>query len=81
VAFLCPENYIAVSNTTEYPTPPPCYPTLRFKPANMNLLSVAFSGAEIGVWAALLFSSGMVLHFWWTQRQLFSSDPFLKEKK
>jgi len=38
------------------------------------------SGAEIGVWAALLFSSGVVLHFWWTQRQIFSADPHQSQK-
>lgn len=39
------------------------------------------SGAEIGVWAALLFSSGIVLHFWWTQRQIFSTDLSQPEKR
>lgn len=47
----------------------------------MNLLSIQFSGAEIGVWAALLFSSGVVLHFWWTQRQIFSSDLSQPDKR
>lgn len=47
----------------------------------MNLLSMYLSGAEIGVWAALLFSSGVVLHFWWTQRQIFSADPHQSQKR
>jgi hypothetical protein len=46
----------------------------------MNVLLVILSGAEIGVWAALLFTSGFALHFWWTQRQLFLQDPSQKEK-
>jgi len=46
----------------------------------MNLFVAILSGAEIGVWAALLFTSGFALHFWWMQRQTFTHDPSLKEK-
>ena len=47
----------------------------------MNLLTIQLSGAEIGVWAALLFTGGLVFHFWWTQRLSFLADPSLNEKR
>lgn len=46
----------------------------------MNLFLVILSGAEIGVWSALLFTGGFALHFFWMQRQLFNEDPSQKEK-
>jgi chromosome segregation ATPase len=46
----------------------------------MKVLLVILTGAEIGVWAALLFTIGFVLHFLWTQRQLVKQDPSQKEK-
>lgn len=46
----------------------------------MNSFLVILSGAEIGVWAALLFTSGFVLHFWWMQRDVLAQDPSQKEK-
>ncbi len=39
------------------------------------------SGAEIGVWAALLFTSGFALHFWWMQRHSLTQSPSQKEKQ
>lgn len=47
----------------------------------MNLLTIQLSGAEIGVWAALLFTGGLAIHFWWTQRLSFLADPSLNEKR
>lgn len=46
----------------------------------MKVLLVILTGAEIGVWAALLFTIGFALHFWWTQRQFVKQDPSQKEK-
>ncbi len=46
----------------------------------MKVLLVILTGAEIGVWAALLFTIGFALHFLWTQRQLVKQDPSQKEK-
>ncbi len=46
----------------------------------MKVLLVILTGAEIGVWAALLFTIGFALHFWWTQRQFVKQDPLQKEK-
>ena len=46
----------------------------------MNAFLVILSGAEIGVWAALLFTGGFALHFFWMQRALYKQDPLQKEK-
>ncbi len=46
----------------------------------MNVFLVILSGAEIGVWAALLFTGGFALHFFWMQRELYKQDPLQKEK-
>ena len=41
---------------------------------------VILSGMEIVVWAALLFTIGFALHFWWMRNELLPSDPTQKEK-
>lgn len=46
----------------------------------MNVLLVILTGAEIGVWAVLLFTIGFALHFWWMQRESIKQDPSQKEK-
>ena len=46
----------------------------------MVTFMVILSGMEIVVWAALLFTGGFAMHFWWMRHALLPEDSSLKEK-